>query len=97
VNDFREFRSNAELPDSVTFDTLRDGAYTAASHGTKDARLASILAGHACGMSDHYVLRNPAIVREACDAVYKVYSPFPPLAAAVGDAGSAGGTIVFGE
>src|SRR6185437_4614683 len=76
VNDFREFRKKAELPDTVTFDTLRDGAYTAACHGTSDDRQAKVLAGHSAGMSDNYVLRNPGFVEAACKAVYSAYGPF---------------------
>ena len=62
----------------VSWSHLRDGAYTAASHGSPDERLARLLAGHkAPGLSDKYVVRNPSIVRPACDAVYRVYGPFP--------------------
>lgn len=76
VNDFRDLRKMAELPDTVTFDTLRDGAYTAACHGTSDDRKAKVLAGHSAGMSDNYVLRNPRFVEAACQAVYEIYGPF---------------------
>jgi integrase len=78
LNDFAELREAAGLPDGVTFGTLRDGAYTAASHGTSDGRLARVLAGHRSpGLEDNYVLRNPEIVRPACEVVYKAYGPFP--------------------
>lgn len=82
VNDFKEFKEAAGLPDLVTFSCLRDGAYTAAAHGTTDERQARVLAGHvAPGLSDNYVLRNAEIVKPACDAVYMVYGPFPITAA----------------
>lgn len=87
VNDFREFRRAAGPADHVTFDTLRDGAYTAARQGTSDERLAKLLAGHAAGLRDNYVLRDPAFVRPACEAVYAAYGPFPlpgPLSSSAG-------------
>lgn len=77
-NTFADFRKAAGVGDDVTFDCLRDGAYTAAMHGAPDERWARLLAGHRSpGLQDSYVLRNPEIVRPACDAVYKVYGPFP--------------------
>jgi len=76
-NDFAELRTAAKLSDDVTFDSLRDGAYTAACQAGVDDRLARLLAGHkAAGLQDNYVLRNPAIVKPACDAVYKAYGPW---------------------
>ncbi len=77
INDFRDFADNAKCPD-VTFSHLRDGAYTAATHGAPDERWARLLAGHAApGLTDKYVLRNPECVRPACEAVYSEYGPFP--------------------
>ena len=81
-NTFADFRKAAGVDNHVTFDCLRDGAYTAAMHGAPDERWARLLAGHrAPGLQDSYVLRNPEIVRPACDAVYKTYGPFPAPAA----------------
>ncbi len=77
---FHELAKAAGCPE-VSFSHLRDGAYTAACQGTTDARLPKILAGHACGMQDHYVLRNPEIVRPACDAVHRHYFPSAATAA----------------
>jgi integrase len=77
INDFAELRGKANLPAAVTFDTLRDGAYTAAIQGTPDERWARVLAGHrAAGLQDNYVLRKPEAVCPACDAVYRTYGPF---------------------
>lgn len=76
VDDFREFRKAAGLPDELTFDSIRDGAYTAAMQEAPDERWARVLAGHkAPGLTDNYVLRNPQCARPACEAVYKVYFP----------------------
>lgn len=77
VNQFAKLRIEAGLPDYVTFDTLRDGAYTAAIYGTSDERQAKVLAGQAAGLSDNYVLRNPEFSRPASEAVYRMYGPFP--------------------
>ena len=77
VNSFKEFRDAAGLP-YITFDSIRDGAYTAACQLCPDERWARLLAGHKSpGLQDSYVLRNPEIVRPACEAVYKAYGPFP--------------------
>ena len=73
-NDFTDLRNAAELPE-VTFDHLRDGAYTAACQANGvDDKWARLLAGHKSpGLQDNYVLRNPAIVKPACDAVHRAY------------------------
>jgi len=74
---FQKFRDDAELP-HITFDSIRDGAYTAACQLCPDERWARLLAGHRSpGLQDSYVLRNPKIVAPACDAVYKAFGPFP--------------------
>jgi integrase len=73
-NAFVDLRTRANVNDDVTFAQLRDGAFTAACNGA-DERLAKVLAGHAAGMQDSYVLRSPEIVRPACDAVYRAYFP----------------------
>jgi integrase len=76
-NDFAELRVKAGVPDTVKFDHIRDGSYTAACQGTTDERQARVLAGHkAEGLQDRYVLRNPEITAVACQAVYKAYGPF---------------------
>jgi len=72
-NMFKELREKAGVKD-VTFDSLRDGAYTAACMLLDNDKYARLLAGHrAEGMQDNYVLRNPEIVRPATDAVYRYY------------------------
>jgi integrase len=71
---FRKMRSAATLPATVTASMLRDGAYTAACNAPGvDERFVRALAGHKSGMPDHYVLRHPAIVRPACEAVREHY------------------------
>jgi len=55
-----------------TFDQIRDGAYTAAVRGAPIDQ-AKMIAGHSTGMSDAYVLRGGAMVREACEAIEKHY------------------------
>jgi integrase len=77
-NEFAKLRTRAAVPDTVSFAQLKDGAFTVACQKTTgDGRIAKILAGHASGMEDAYVLRNPEIVKPACDAVYAHYGPFP--------------------
>lgn len=66
-----KLRKEAKLKDTVTFEGLRDIAYTIAEG--IDAHHAKILAGHKTGISDNYVLRaadNPKIV-EICEAIEK--------------------------
>lgn len=79
ANAFDDLRTRAGVPKDVCFSMLRDGAYTAASNGTKDARLAKVLAGHSSGMDDKYVLRNPDCTASVCQAVHDVYFA-PPQA-----------------
>jgi len=77
VNTFGEFRTAAGMP-HITFDSIRDAAYTAACRLCSDERWARLLAGHRSpGLQDSYVLRNPEMVRPACDAVFQAYGPFP--------------------
>lgn len=66
-------RNRAKLPQSVTFEGLRDGAYTVAI--AVDAHHAKLLAGHKTGESDKYVLRqadNPKIIA-CCEAIERHY------------------------
>lgn len=78
VNLFADLRQKAGLPDSVKMTHIRDASYTIASRATTDERWARVLAGHrAPGLQDHYVLRSPEATREACEAVYKAFGPFP--------------------
>lgn len=74
---FARRRTEAGLTD-VEFNHLRDGAYSAAIDGGADLLHAKLLAGHATGISDHYVKRNPRMVADACEAVYRAYFPPPP-------------------
>jgi integrase len=80
-NEFADLRRAAGITtvsnkgDEVSFDWLRDGAYTAAIRTPGvDERFARIMAGHKSqGLEDNYVLRHPEIARPACDAVYQHY------------------------
>jgi len=77
---FDKLRTAANVPNSVKFADIRDGSYTAAACAATDPRWAKVLAGHSSGMEDHYVLRDVAKVKPACDAVHKAYGPFPASA-----------------
>ncbi len=70
---FASLRRKAGVADTVKFDAIRDGAFTAACRVTDGLQLARLLGGHSNGMADHYVLRSPEIVKPACDAVYTAY------------------------
>ena len=70
---FGKLRESSGVPVEVEFNRIRDGAFTASCKSTVDSRLANIVAGHASGMSDHYIARNPLIVKPACDAIEKDY------------------------
>lgn len=80
-NDFADLREAAGVTTvsskgkPVSFDWLRDGAYTAAIRTPGvDERFARIMAGHKSpGLEDNYVLRHPEITRPACEAVYQHY------------------------
>ena len=74
ARNIRKFRRAAHLPETVTFNQIRDGALTAAfqADGVEEKH-AKVLAGHRCGISDHYVKRNPGIVATACTAIEKHY------------------------
>ena len=58
---------------TVTAAPIRDGAATAATAANCNEKLMNLLVGHRCGMADHYVKRNPAMVARATEAVYKYY------------------------
>jgi integrase len=73
-NEFRKLADRANVDKTVSFAGMKDGAYTVACQGQPDDRIARVLAGHrAPGLQDSYVLRNPEMVKPACDAVYKAY------------------------
>ena len=57
----------------VTASMLRDGAATAAIENNVHTNLSNLHLGHSCGMSDHYVKRNPKMVQPATDAVRRCY------------------------
>ena len=72
---FREkVRAAAKVPDTVSFDMLRDGAQTAAIEGGAEEQHAEMLLGHrAGGTKDNYTKRKPSMVRDACQAIEKHY------------------------
>lgn len=71
---FAELRANCEVPADLVFDALRDGAYTAACAAGVPMNLCMLLAGHKLpAEADHYVQRNPGMVKPATDAVEKHY------------------------
>jgi len=74
---FARLRAAAGLADDVKVSDIRDGAYTAAIEGGADAHHAMLLAGHATGMKDAYVRRNPKMVADACAAIEAYYFPPP--------------------
>ena len=54
----------------------RAGAYSAAVQGRADITHIRILAGHRVGgMSDAYIMANPAMVSDACEAIERHYFP----------------------
>jgi integrase len=69
------FRRFAEIRGDlkITPSQLRDSAYTAAVESGVSHQFCQLLNGHACGMADKYVKRNPQMVKPACDAVYRKY------------------------
>ena len=56
-----------------TFSQIRDGAYTAAIRGGADITTVRMIAGHATGMSDAYVMRGGEMVKGACRAIEARY------------------------
>jgi len=77
-NMFGELRIRAGVSEEVTFDSLRDAAYSAAVNDpTVEERFARVLAGHRSqALQDNYVLRNPRCTEGACLAVYRAFGPF---------------------
>jgi integrase len=70
---FAQLRTRAGVRGDIKISDIRDGAYSAAVESRCDANLCNILAGHRCGMSDHYVKRRPSIVKPACEGVERYY------------------------
>jgi integrase len=77
TRNFRRRRAEAGLGAEVTFDRIRDGSYSAAIEGGADLTQANLIAGHACGIADHYVKRNPRMVADACAAIERHYFGLP--------------------
>jgi hypothetical protein len=69
---FKSLRKAAGLKD-VQFAQIRDGAYTSAVEAGVELDVCRLLAGHATGISDHYVKRRPQMVDAACSAIEKAY------------------------
>ncbi len=71
---FRRFKALAKAAGvEATPSQLRDGAYTTAVESGAPFQFCQLLNGHATGMADHYVKRNPEMVRPACDAIRARY------------------------
>ena len=59
---------------SVHFSDIRDASYTVACQSVSLDK-AKILAGHRLsGATDHYVMRNPGFVQDACAAIAKAFN-----------------------
>jgi len=69
---FKALRKSAQVSEAQ-FAQLRDGAYTAAVESGVELNVCRLLAGHATGISDHYVKRRPQMVAAACAAVERAY------------------------
>jgi len=69
---YKSLRRKARVG-SVQFSQIRDGAYTAAVEAGVSLDVCRLLAGHATGISDHYVKRRPTMVAEACRAIRDHY------------------------
>jgi len=69
---FSALADTAKVP-HVTASQLRDGAYTAAVQANVTTALCQLLVGHRSGMADHYVLRNPQMVKPATEAIRAHY------------------------
>jgi integrase len=75
---FATLRKVAKVPASIEYNSIRDGAYTAAVASGVPEQLARVMAGHkAPGLADHYIARNPRMTEPACQAVEQVYFPKP--------------------
>lgn len=74
TRNFTRRRDAIGIPKKVQFAHIRDGAYSAAYNtpgvGEKEAKA---LAGHKSGMADHYVVRAPCLVADACKAIERHY------------------------
>ncbi len=57
----------------VVASQLRDGVHTAAIAATVGEQICRLLVGHHSGSAGHYVLRQPAMVRPATNAVRAAY------------------------
>lgn len=75
---FKIVRKAAGL-ETVQFSHLRDGSYTSAVEAGVDLNVCRLLAGHATGISDHYIKRRPTMVAAACDAIHRAYGPFTKM------------------
>lgn len=70
---FRALRKLAKV-EHVQANQLRDGASQAATEAEVEERFINMMMGwRNPGVSDKYVLRNPAMVQPACDATYAKY------------------------
>ncbi len=77
--DWTNYRKAAKVKDGVTFAMIRDAAFTTACRVSLDQ--ARVLAGHRLpGAVDHYVLRAPQFVADACKAIHDAFWQAKPKA-----------------
>lgn len=70
--DWTKYRLAAKVEPGVTFNRIRDAAFTIACRVSLDQ--ARVLAGHRLpGAVDHYVLRQPQFVKDACAAIRSTF------------------------
>lgn len=71
---FAEMRELAGVPETVKFENLRDGAYTACCNAGVADNTSKFLMGHKLrGEGDHYAERTPIGVAPACQAIDQKY------------------------
>ncbi len=74
----RVLRKAAGVP-HVKGSWFRDGACQAAAEANVTEQLQRVYEGHASGIQDRYIKRNPKMVAPACSAVYNAYMAAPAL------------------
>lgn len=65
---FERCRDAAGIKREITFGNLRDTAQTIAAQYGAPIQQYKCLAGHACGIDDNYIVRNPFFTKDACKA-----------------------------
>jgi integrase len=70
---FKALRKRVPSASAVQLSHIRDGAFTASVRAKVEMDYCRIYAGHATGMSDRYIARDPEMVEDACKAVERRY------------------------